>query len=180
MKRHHVFCRLGIASILMTLCVGCMTTKIQQHNIGCFDRSKADVVRSATALLVQNGFNVTMADTIVGIVQGETEPQHDIWSGQNTKRVWQVTVKPELAKSAAVTAGDQAVLTAPPGSKPLYVVATAKTVSSSQNAFGATLSSNETYYDDSAHEDWEWYWDVRKGLEGICGTKAVITTKKMH
>jgi len=121
-----------------------------------------------------------MADTIIGIVQGETASEHDIWTGQNTKRVWQVTVKPDFATTAMVSAGDQAALTAPQGSKPLFVLATAKTVSSSQNAFGATLSSNETYYDDSAHEDWEWYWDVRKGLESICGTKAVITTKKMH
>ncbi len=168
------------AVIALTLCIGCMTTKIQQHHIGCFDRSRADVLRSATTLLVQSGFNITLADTVIGLVQGETEEQHDIWSGLNSKRVWQISVKPDLGKLGVVSAGDQSTLSAPPGSKPLYIMATAKTVNRSQNAYGATLAASEVYYDDTSHEDWEWYWDVRKGLEGICGSKAVITTKKMH
>jgi len=158
---------------------GCGTT-IKQHHINCFDRSRADVLRSATALLVQTGFNITFADTIIGLVQAETAEQHNIWVGLFTKRVWQITVKPAIGKFDKVTSGDQATLSAPPGSQPLYIMATAKTIDRSQNIFGATISTSETYYDDNAHEDWEWYWDIRKGLETVCGTKAVITVKKMN
>jgi hypothetical protein len=168
----------GCIVVAIACCAGCATS-IKQHNIGCYDRSKADVLRSASALLIQNGFTITMADTIIGLVQAETAESRDIWSGTISKRVWQVNIKPELGKDV-VAGASTAALTAPPGAKPMYIMATAKTVNRTQNAYGATLSTSEVYYDDSAHEDWEWYWDVRKGMEEMCGTKAVVTTKKVH
>ncbi len=167
----------AVCSALALLVNACSATKIQQHNIGCFDRSKADVLRSATTLLVQHGFNVTHADTVVGLVQGETAESRDAWTGMITKRVWQVNVSPVLDKQ---TSSSAAALTAPAGKQSLYIIATARTVNRTQNAFGATIATAEQYYDDTSHEDWEWYWGVRNGLEAICGSKAVITTKKVH
>lgn len=158
----------------------CMTTKVQQHNLPCHDRTVADVVRSATSILVMNGFRITHTDTIVGLVQAQTDESHDIWSGAVSQRVWQIVMKPELKNYGEVKAGEITTLAAPTDKKPLYIIATAKVVSKSQNAYGATLATSEVYYDDNAHKDWEWYWDVRKGLEQICGATAVITTKKMN
>ena len=173
--KHALLILMSVVMLTLTL-PSCKTVNIKQHNIGCFDRSKADVLRSATALLVQHGFTVTMADTVIGIVQGETPPSHDIWTGMNSKRVWQITVSPILDKQASANAA----LTAPVGAQAMYIMAMAKTVNSSQNAFGSTLSTSEEYYDDKSHKDWEWYWGVRNGLESICGTKAVITSKKLY
>ncbi len=166
----------SIGIVVLTILSGCMTTKVKQHNIGCPDRSKADVLRSATSLLVQSGFTVTLADTIIGLVQAESAEQHDVWTGTTSKRVWQVSIRSDVEEKPE-TPG---ITGMPVGAKPMYIVATARTVNRGQTAFGATSSTSEFYYDDSAHSDWEWYWDVRKGLEAMCGTKAVITTKTMH
>ena len=75
--KHGLLILMSVVMLALTL-PSCKTVNIKQHNIGCFDRSKADVLRSATALLVQHGFTVTMADTVIGIVQGETPPSHVI------------------------------------------------------------------------------------------------------
>jgi len=166
-------------AIMLSVLSGCMTTKIRQHTIDCNARSKADILRSATTLLVQSGFTVTLADTVVGLVQAETAEQYDIWSGTNSRRVWQISIRSDVGQTNSTTGGAMAS-SALPGAKPLHVIATARTINRGQNAFGATSSTSEVYYDDSAHEDWEWYWDVRKGLETMCGAKAIITTKNMH
>ncbi len=174
MKQFTLVCTVTIAS-LFTM-ISCSTTKLKQHTIGCFERSKSDVIRSATALLVQHGLTVTMADTLIGLVQAESAESSDAWTGLISKRVWQVTVAPTIGGKNT----SSATLSKPTSSASLYIIATAKTVNRTQNAYGATLATSEVYYDDSSHEDWEWYWGVRRGLESICGTKAVITTKPLH
>ena len=164
-------------ALVATSCVG---VKIQQHNLPCHSRNKAQVVQSAAALLVQHGFKITMADTLIGLVQAETDETFDIWSGTTGRRVWQISLRRELGPITTAKPGDNAILTQPTDQNPLFVVATAKTVTQSKNAFGATLASAEHYYDDKAHKDWEWYWGVRQGLESVCDAKVVITTKKMN
>ncbi|MBI2794197.1 MAG: hypothetical protein HYX66_06055 [Ignavibacteria bacterium] len=165
---------------IISFTTGCRTTTVKQHNLPCHHRTQSDVIRSATSILVQNGFRITLSDTLVGLVQAETEEMHDIWTGVNSKRVWQISIKHSLDSSAIISAGNAQELAASPDIQPLYIVAFAKVVGRTQNAFGATLASGEMYYDSETHKDWEWYWDVRKGLEGICGAVSVITSKKMN
>lgn len=172
--------RIYLFAILGLFAVGCSGVKIQQHNIPCHTRTRADVLRSAMSLLVQHGFNVTIADTTIGLVQGETEESREIWSGMISKRVWQISIRPDLGKLGVISAESQATLTKPIDQPSMYVIATAKTVNKTTNAFGATLSTSELYYDDDVHQDWEWYWEVRRGLESVCGSKVVISTRKIN
>ena len=172
--------RIYLFAILGLFAVGCSGVKIQQHNIPCHTRTRADVLRSAMSLLVQHGFTVSIADTTIGLVQGETEESRDIWSGMITKRVWQISIRPELGKIGELSPADQAALSKPAQQPSMYVIATAKTVNKTTNAFGATLSTAELYYDDDVHQDWEWYWEVRRGLESVCGSKVVISTRKIN
>lgn len=37
--------------------------------------------------------------------------------------------------------------------------------------------NSDTYYKDDSSQDWGWYWNVRDGLEALCGTKLVIVEK---
>lgn len=174
MKKVYLFAILGLFA------VGCSGVKIQQHNIPCHSRTRADVLRSAMSLLVQYGFTVSIADTTIGLVQGETEESRDVWSGMITKRIWQISIRPELGKLGELSATDQAALSKPAQQQSMYVIATAKTVNKTTNAFGATISTAELYYDDDVHQDWEWYWEVRRGLESVCGSKVVISTRKIN
>lgn len=159
---------------------GCMTTRIKQHNLPCHNRSQSDVIRSATSILVMHGFRITLSDTVVGIVQGETEESFSVWTGSISKRVWQVNIKKSLEKNIEINEAGKSALAAPASAQPLFIIAIAKVVSKKQNAFGATMATSETYFDDDSHKDWEWYWNVRKGLEEVCGASAVISVKKMN
>jgi hypothetical protein len=167
-------------TLIAAVFIGCSGVKIQQHNLPCHTRTKADVLRSAMSLLVQHGFKITVADTVLGLVQAETEETRDIWSGMISKRVWQVSIRPELGPLGQIDPVGQAALSKPQTDRTMYVIATARTVNKTTNAFGATISTAEIYYDDSVHEDWEWYWEVRRGLESVCGSKVVISTRKVN
>lgn len=158
----------------------CAGVKVKQHNLPCHTRSRAEVLQSAMSLLVQHGFTITLADTTIGLVQAETEESRNIWSGANGKRMWQISIRPELGNFGSVQPGEQATLTRPIEGRSMFVVATARTVTRTTNAYGATLATAEEYYDDNSHSDWEWYWGVRSGLESLCGAKVVISTKSLN
>ena len=42
-----------------------------------------------------------------------------------------------------------------------------------QHSTGAT-----TYYGDNTHEDWKWYWNIRKGLQQLCGDSVRIIQRE--
>lgn len=178
MSIHKVGRLLSLLTILL-FAQSCMTTKIKQHNLPCYQRTQVEIIRSATSILVMNGFRITLADTLMGLVQAETEEAHDVWSGRDNKRVWTISIKSSLDQEIMTTAGEQRTLESGQNSKPLYIVALAKVVSRSRNVYGATASASEDYYDNDSPKDWGWYWDVRKGLETICGATSVITVKEM-
>ena len=162
------------------LLVSCSGVKVQQHNLPCHTRTRAQAIQTATSLLVQHGFKITLADTLVGLVQAETEDTREVWTGAFIKRVWQVNVRPDVGPIGIAKPEDQETLTKRKTSKPMFIIATAKTITRTTNAFGATLATAEHYYDDEAHQDWEWYWAVRQGLESLCETKVIITTKSVN
>lgn len=160
--------------------VSCSGIKVQQHNLPCHTRTRAQAIQTATSLLVQHGFKITLADTLVGLVQAETEDTREMWTGAFMKRVWQVSVRPEIGPIGIAKPGEQETLSKPQTGNSMFIIATAKTITRTTNAFGATLGTAEHYYDDEAHHDWEWYWDVRQGLESLCNAKVIITTKSVN
>lgn len=162
------------------LLVSCSGVKVQQHNLPCHTRTRAQAIQTATSLLVQHGLKITLADTLVGLVQAETEDTKEVWTGAFIKRVWQVNVRPDVGPTVAAKPEDQETLSKPKTSRPMFIIATAKTITRMTNAFGATIATAEHYYDDEAHQDWEWYWGVRQGLESLCETKVIITTKSVN
>ena len=166
--------------LIAVLTAACSGVKIQQHNLPCHTRTRAQAIQTATSLLVQHGFKITLADTLVGLVQAETEDTRDPWSGVMVKRVWQVNIRPELGSYGTAKPQDQETLSKLKATRSMFIIATAKTITRTTNAFGATLASSELYYDDDVHQDWEWYWGVRQGLESLCDAKVIITTKSVN
>lgn len=171
--------RILLLAVVTTVFVACGTT-IRQHNIPCADRNPSDVVRSLTSILIQSGFRITHSDTLIGLIQAQTDEQRNIWSGGVEQRVWQISLKRMPNSQREAHAGTAAPPSGQSVAETVQIVATAKVLSKTQNAFGATLATAEIYYGDDTHEDWEWYWDVRNAMQSLCGTTAVITNKKMH
>lgn len=45
-------------------------------------------------------------------------------------------------------------------------------------AFNQHSTNTTTYYGDNTHEDWTWYWNIRKGLQQLCGDSVRITQRE--
>lgn len=175
--------KLILMAIGVACCItACNTIKVHQHTIPCGEHTRADVVRSAMSLLVMHGFNITLADTVVGLIQGESAEESSFWAGSVSKKIWQITIKVNqtagnvYAGAATGGMGDQQSATLQ-SSLNYHVAATAKVVTKTTNAFGATLSTTEVYCNNDTLPGEEWYWSVRHGLESLCGSVSVITTK---
>jgi hypothetical protein len=166
--------------VLTLLSYSCSGVKIQQHNLACHTKNRAEIVQTATSLLTMYNFKISLADTVIGLIQAESEEQRDVWSGAVTKRVWQINIRPDLGPVTSKPGPGQESLSRPKSGKPMFVIATAKTITRTTNVFGATLATAEHYYDDDAHRDWEWYWGVRTGLESVCDSRVVIITRSMN
>ena len=132
----------------------CGTTVYQLHT-QC-EKSKEEVFKSITTLLLQENLQIKHSDMELGYIQAESIPQLNIWLGAEVQRVWVITYKENK------------------------IIASAKTITITRNAFGKTTGSAETYYNDDSHEDWTWYWNVRDGLENLCGNEIIITKKKVQ
>jgi len=166
--------------LLSILAVSCAGVKVQQHNLPCHTRNRAQALQTATSLLVQHGLKITVADTLIGLVEAESEDTRDIWTGVMVRRVWQINIRPDVGPLETAKPDDQETLAKPKNGRSMFIIATAKTITRTTNAFGATLATAEHYYDDKAHQDWEWYWGVRQGLESLCDARVVITTKSVN
>lgn len=129
--------------------IGCGTTRYQLVT-PCGKSSKSDIVAAMSALVAQEGFTVSLINENIGVLQASTPEEFSIWTGLNTTRQWSLTMR-----------GDT-------------VLMMAKTVSYSKNVFGATTGGAETYYNDNAHSDWTWYWNVRNGMATLCENQPVI------
>lgn len=141
-------------TILITaaLCVavgGCAPPRYQMKT-ACPGRTKSDVVSAMIALVAQEAFTVTLVNENVGIVQANGTSEFSVWTGYYSTPVWQMTMK-----------GDTALLIA-------------KILFHKENIFGAQTSSTEAYMTDEAAETHTWYWNVRRGMESLCGSTAIV------
>ncbi|MCE7933188.1 MAG: hypothetical protein DYG96_01205 [Chlorobi bacterium CHB2] len=119
----------------------------------CASKSTKEIVAALSALVMAEGMQLTLVNDNIGILQASTAEDHSIWTGIYSTKQWVFTMKSDT------------------------VLAYAKTVDQSRNAFGAVLSTSETYYSDKVHPDHAWYWNVRRGLETLCGGKVEFVQK---
>lgn len=114
--------------------------------------SNAVLFERLTGTLVNEGLQIK---TVTGnYLLAESLPAKQ-WNGATTQVYWAFTTSKDT------------------------ITGTAKSTSIYQNAFGAVLSTSETYFNDDAHRDWTWYWNVRNELENTFGDKVIIfETKK--
>jgi hypothetical protein len=138
-----------LASSLLMI-VGCAQRPIKLVT-PCTSQSTSDLIAALTALVVSEGMNVTLVNEKVGILQASSAEDRSIWTGATTSNHWTFTVREGKVEPIA------------------------KSLTQTKNAFGATLSSSETYYTDKADQDWKWYWNVRNGLQTLCGSQVRIT-----
>jgi hypothetical protein len=139
---------------LFMLLTSCGTT-VWQLQTEC-NATTEDLFRKISVILMQENFIIKANDPKSGYLQAETAPSYNIWLGTNEIRYWQFQVIDNK------------------------VVAQAKVVNVQQNLFGATTGSSEHYFNDDAHSDWTWYWNVRNELEKLCGHKIIFVKKKVN
>ena len=132
----------------------CSAPKMYQLTSSCKPTTE-EVFRSLSTLCLAEGFSIKNSDVKLGYLQAETNPNFDVWSGAETQNTW--TFQHDNSK----------------------IIATAKRRVVSKNAFGAVLYSVEVYANDSTAQEFKWYWNVRKGLEKVCGTSITIIEKEI-
>ncbi len=148
--------------LLISMLAGCGTTVYQLHNDKCQETTE-NIIKKISMLLIQKNFNIEQADADLGLLRASTIPSHTFMVG-DIQRVWTI----------------QVIDTDDPLSPVRKVIASAKTIIYQKNGFGQTTGSSETYYDDDASRDWDWYWDIRNQLEKICGSKVIIKESKTN
>lgn len=138
--------------ITIALCVavgGCAPPRYQMRT-ACAGKTKSELVSAMTALVTQEAFTVTLVNENVGVVQANGTTEYSVWTQYYSTPVWQMSMK-----------GDTVLLIA-------------KIVSHKENVFGAQTGSGETYMADNAAETHTWYWNVRRGMENLCGSTAIV------
>jgi len=148
--------RIIIFFLLISFFLSSCGTTMYQLKTDCSKVTVEELFKSITALLIEEDFIVKQSDLKLGYLQAETMPEFNVWLGMNEIRVWSFQDVNGKIK------------------------ATAKVVYTKKNIYGSTTGGSVTYYNDDAHEDWTWYWNIRNGLERICGNKIVIVKKKKH
>lgn len=127
-----------------------------QHQTACEKQSMEDIVAGIVALVTQEGMTVDLVNEKVGIVQASTPPDKSIWTGLTSTRHWSFTVS---KGSIMAYASERAV---------------------GSNGFGATTSTNETFFGDKTRKDQAWYWNVRNGLETLCDNITIVVDVKKN
>jgi len=140
---------IGLISLFI---VGCGTT-VYQLKAPC-NKTVETVFQEVTGLLIKEGFNVTFQSIETGLLHAETTPEHSIWTGENTYYKWDIQITNN------------------------EVVASCVLTTINKNAFGATLSTSEQYINDEWSEDVGYYWNIRDGLEDLCGSRITIIKSK--
>lgn len=132
----------------------CITTKIHELQSNCDQITTDELFKSLTTLVLKENMIIKQSDAKLGYLQAETNPKRSPLSGETRSYAW--------------------VFQHSDGK----IVAYAKVLYSSQNAFGATKESGEAYYGDDSSKEEKWYWNVRNGIEKLCGNKIIIVTTK--
>lgn len=143
--------KLLISVILLVMLASCAPTIIK-HECDCRIESK-ELFSGLSSLAMSEGMSIKTADVSTGVFVAESDPVVEPISGATIVNRWQVSFVNNK------------------------VLATAKSLTQSKNAFGATLATSETYYNQNVHKDHAWYWSIRNYLESKCGKIVEIKSK---
>ena len=144
----------GLVASTLAL-ASCATPRYQMQANCPIDR--ADLIAGLTALVSQEGMNVTLVNEKVGILQASTAEEHSIWTGAWTSYAWQFNVSNDT------------------------IYAFAKQISRSTNVVGANVSVTEMSLWDKnmgKGDDHPWYWNVRNGIQSLCENAVITWVKK--
>ncbi|MEJ5244312.1 MAG: hypothetical protein WHV28_01235 [Bacteroidota bacterium] len=143
-----------LSALAFLLLLNSCGTTVWQLKTDCNSNTE-DLFKRISMILMQENFLIKQNDPKIGYLQAETTPNYSFWTGMNETRYWIIIVQDNK------------------------VTAQAKVVYTQQNVFGATSGGTEVYYNDKAHSDWTWYWNVRNELEKTCGSKIIFVEKKV-
>lgn len=129
--------------MLMVGLAGCGTT-IYKMNLVC-NMGTDELFSSLTALVVKEGMHIVHSDMKIGYLLAETN--EDYVGLQYHTNQWQFTKN-----------GNN-------------IIATASTKIRSKNFVNGSDVFSLVYRNDEYDEDADWYWNVRNGLENLCGGK---------
>ena len=128
--------------LVLLLIAGCAQRPV------CPTKTSAELVSAITTLITAEGMTITDHNRLVGILQASIPPESAAATGVTTSRHWTFTIKDGL------------------------IGAYARVDTRTRNAAGSTIDSTQTFYSDTAPEEWTWFWNVRRKLENICGAKV--------
>ena len=114
-----------------------------------------DLFKSITTLLMQENFLIKQSDIRLGYLQAETIPEFDdaalmVGSSSQVYKIWVFQYKQGK------------------------IIATARSIRTiKQNHL---QDGSQIYYSDKINKNkrTKWYWNIRNGLENLCGNKIVI------
>ena len=140
-----------LTSLLSLLVLSC-SPKIYEHQLNCKSNTE-QILSKFVQLVTSEGLTVENQDAKLGFANASSSEDFSFWTGVYTRRFWTISVVEGK------------------------IFATAKTNTYTKNIFGTMTGNSDTYYKDDSSQDWGWYWNVRDGLEALCGTKLVIVEK---
>lgn len=135
--------RVYVLLLLLATAIGCAQRPIR-ITTACTPHTTTELITALTSLVASEGMSVTLVNENVGILQASSPELTSILTGTSSNH-WTFTVKDGR------------------------IDAYAKSIYKTTNKYGATVSSSEYFYSDKEDRDTKWYWNVRNGLQRLCG-----------
>lgn len=145
--------KVAIILLCMVALAGCAAPRPQNHVVNeCGGKTKKELVEVVAAILTAEGFDIQIANETIGIVQASKSTTS--W-GTTTAVRWKVQCANNSIRANACLA-----------------IVSSTVSPSSANA------NNCTPLGDDTSKDWAGYWEFRKKIEEVCGSKIVIEIEK--
>jgi hypothetical protein len=112
------------------------------------------ILAKFSSLVMAEGLSVKNQDIELGIANAESVPDKNIWTGYTTQNIWNIRIENNT------------------------IIALATMNMFTQNIFGATTNTSTVSLGNETHDDYGWYWNVRDGLEELCGGKFNVIVKQ--
>lgn len=139
--------------LLIALVFSSCATKIYDYQLQC-NKDKQQIMSEFIRLVTSQGMQVKAQDINLGFAQAESLEERNIWTGYLMQNFWTINIKDNIITMSAYN--------------------TVKTT----NEFGATLYTTVTYYKEDTHNDHGWFWNVRDGIQDLCGGEYQIILRK--
>ena len=144
----------NVIIILILLSLSSCTPTMYQHNCNCDAIDMKSLFTSISASLAKENMQIATSDINIGYLEARSKPAYSVLTGGTYTNIW--VIQYENGK----------------------IIAYAKLLTETKNAFGVTLASSEGYYNDKASNDVGWYWNVRDDIEKLCKGKIEVIEYK--